>query len=229
MKQSIWKYIFCLLAMFSLFSCSKDKEVNETKPVPESLKGSNYHLLIMDPVTREKIKDQIAKDYRPNKEAHLVFVWGDSYTPSLCTTKNFYDELQGWRSYIVGTNGWSAVAFYNTDATGIDMTALDDSYVFHIAIKSKDNATHAVRFLGSDGKLTGFGLGTQPLEGTEPFADFERNGEWQEIEVPVKYLFDKGLRYDNKIPQGDMAIFYSGGVTGTSLDIDAAFFYKKSN
>ena len=65
------------------------------------------------------------------------------------------------------------------------------------------------------------------LEGVEPYTDFERDGEWHEIEVPVKYLVDKGLRYDNVIPTGDMAIFYSGGVAGTTLDVDAVFFYQK--
>lgn len=227
-----WHIIFTLglLLCISNSSCSDDNKDDEPKDTElhSSLKGSNYYLIVMDNISAGKIKDKIAHDYRPNNETRHVYLWADSYTSRLCTEKNFYNEWQGWRSYSVSTLGWSAAAF-NCDpqSEGIDLTKLDETYTFHMSIKSKDKANHAVRFLGSNGALYGFALGTAGLEGTVPYTDFERDGEWHEIEVPVKYLFDLGLRYDNVIPTGDMAIFYSGGITGTTLDIDAVFFYKK--
>lgn len=229
-KQWHILFVLGLFLCLSHSSCSDDDKDDETTSteLPPSLKGSNYYPIILDNISAEKIKDKIAIDYRPDNETRKVYLWADSYTSRLCTEKNFYNQWQGWRSYSVSTLGWSAAAFnVLADGEGIDLTGLDDSYTFHMAIKSKDKANHAVRFLGSNGQLYGFAIGTAGLEGVEPYTDFPRDGEWHEIEVPVKVLFDKGLKYEHVIPSGDLAIFYSGGVTGTTLDIDAVFFYKK--
>lgn len=213
----------------SIISCSdNNSSIVSNKELHQSLQGNNYYLLSMDNISKSKINDKIIQDYRPNNNTRKALIWSDSYSKNLCTDNNFYNEFQGWPSFTVGTNGWSAVAFNSSvGANGFDFTKLDESYTFHMAIKGTSPATHAVRFLGSDGKLYGFAIGNEALEGVTPYIDFERDGEWHEIEVPMKELFDKGLKYNSIISSGDMVIFYSGGVSGTTLDIDALFFYQK--
>lgn len=225
-------YLMLLINIFiyiSIISCSdNNNSITSDKKLYPSLQGNNYYLLSMDNISKSKINDKIAQDYCPDKINRKILIWSDSYSENLCTDNNFYNEFQGWPSFTVGSNGWSAVAFNSsTGAKGFDFTKLDESYTFHMAIRSTSQATHAVRFLASDGNLYGFALGNEALEGVTPYTDFERDGEWHEIEVPMKELFDRGLKYDSIIPSGDMVIFYSGGVSGTRLDIDAVFFYQK--
>jgi hypothetical protein len=58
-------------------------------------------------------------------------------------------------------------------------------------------------------------------------ANFTRDGEWHEIEIPMKTLTDMGLNFSTLDKDNNLLGFLSGGVTGTTLDLDAVFIYKK--
>ena len=62
---------------------------------------------------------------------------------------------------------------------------------------------------------------------TTTVGDFERNGEWQQIIVPVSELKTRGLLYANDMTEKNVLWFLAGGVAGTTLEFDAVFFYKK--
>ena len=117
-----------------MISCSdNNKSIDSDKKVYPSLQGNNYYLLSMDNISKSKINDKIAQDYRPDKINRNILIWSDSYSTNLCTDNNFYDEFQGWPSFTVGSNGWSAVAFNSsTGSNGFNFTKLDDSYTFHM-------------------------------------------------------------------------------------------------
>ncbi|NDV80019.1 hypothetical protein [Dysgonomonas sp. 511] len=241
------KNFFMLLFMSLLFtgivatSCSSDDDDNVEKPggnnnggddgndkdLHESLQGSNYYVLILDGETSATIEKKIVADYRPDDTNKFLYVWDNTYDGGTSTGPNFYGEVEGWTSLIVGGAGWSGCGFAVTD--GVDMTKVDDSYSFHIAMKSKDNASHVLIFYGNDGTKdveVKICIGSTNFEEVAPYTDFKRDGEWHEIIIPVSDLFDKGLRFAKASPDANVLAFLSGGVTGTTLDADAAFFYK---
>jgi len=231
-----WFTIFVMNVFFAgcllTTSCSHDYgdepkvgDENEEETLDPSLQGSNYYLLSLDSVSGSAIKNKIVSDLQPNGTTRLLALWADSYIPAQSLGKNFYGENLPWKSYTVGTQGWSACAYYMTEP--FDLTKIDSSYTFHIAMMSVDNADHAIKFIGSDGVAAGIGIGKASVEGILPYTDFERDGKWHEIEIPVKDLIGKGLRYDAPVNAGNVIIVLSGGTTGTALNMDAIFFYKK--
>ena len=61
----------------------------------------------------------------------------------------------------------------------------------------------------------------------DPAADFERDGEWYNIDIPMSYLEDQyGLSFAKaKDFTGNILSILAGGTEGTVLDYDAVFFY----
>ena len=241
MKKMRFIFASALLCTALLVSCSDDDKKDggegnppDTSELHPSLKGSNYYLLSLDDISAEKIKDRIVKDYRPDGEKYEMAVWGDTHEEGICRGSNFYGEMRGWRSYSVrGEAPWSAVAFHCLDVTkaGYDFSGIDASYTLHLAIKSEDVKTHGFRFFNSANTPFGFSLGAAEIqgEGLPLFSNFTRNGEWQEIEIPLKTLIDRGWSYKGPFTsgEGNLMVILSGGDAGTKLEIDALFFYKK--
>jgi hypothetical protein len=191
--------------------------------LPRSLQGSNYYLLWMDEVTKSKIADRIAQDYRPNGSTRDYTVWDNSYIAVPCEGTNFYGEESPWISYKVGTNGaWSAVGFWTTES--YDFSPLNASYTLHLAVKNTTDATFVLRF--NNGSNIGFSIGTETIEGFTPVADYTRNGEWQEIEIPMSSLIARGFVWENA-NNGDLFVLLGGGKQNNPVAIDAVFFYKK--
>ena len=95
-------------------------------------------------------------------------------------------------------------------------------------MKSTDNASHLLT-IGGDTDIN-VCIGSTPFEdkGTlyQPVADFARDGAWHLIEIPMSTFFDLGLAYTQPT-SGNVVAFLSGGTTGTKLEVDAIFFYKK--
>lgn len=201
-----------------------------------SLKGSNYYVIIMDGVTAASIESKIVGDLRPNDVDKFLYIWDGTYNAGTSTGPNFFGEVEAWTSLTVASAGWSGAGFnINSTANAALLTSMKDitdhpeDYYLHIGIKSKDNGIHAI-ILGGQTEVkfaigaSGFvdGAATYPALG-----DFTRDGEWQRVEIPVKTLTDMGLSYSNFAANPNIFAFLSGGVTGTTLDLDAVFFYKK--
>lgn len=219
----------------------------ETMDPKASLKGSNYYVIIMDGVTAASIESKIVGDLRPNDVNRFMYIWenGTAYSSGTSVGPNFFGEVESWTSLVVASLGWSGAGFNvrsvpvdendNVDenlallASMKDITDHPEDYYLHIGIKSKDNAIHAI-ILGGQTEVkfaigaSGFvdGANTLPALG-----NFTRDGEWQRVEIPVKTLTDMGLSYSNFAKNPNIFAFLSGGVTGTTLDLDAVFFYKK--
>ncbi len=133
----------------------------------------------------------------------------------------------------VANVGWSGAGFFVADGSTTDaiakITANPADYTLHIGIKSKDNATHVFGMEGQSNARFAVGSSNFNDNGTiyEPIADFTRDGEWHEIEIPMTTLVQKGLLYSTGMGNKNVLYVLSGGVTGTSLELDAVFIYKK--
>jgi len=210
--------------------------VTVTKAVADfsqSLKGSEYYPFIMDGVTSVALGAKIKADLRPDDATKFLYIWDNTLSAGTSTGPNFYGEVEGWTSLVVGSVGWSGAGFNIKDAALIDklapITANTDGYYLHMGIKSKSNQ---VFVFGLDGQSnTKFAIGATAFNdnGTliQPLADFTRDGEWQEIEIPLSTLKTNGLLYSVGMGEKNLLWFLAGGVTGTTLDLDAVFIYKK--
>lgn len=200
----------------------------------ESLQGSNYYIFSLDGVSATSIQSKIVADLRPDDVTKFLYIWDETYNAGTSVGPNFYGHVEGWTSLVVGSVGWSGAGLNVTDLSLLnsmyDITANPNDYYLHIAIKSRDNATHMIGF---DGQSTGrIVLGNIAFVDNgvtyQPTTNFTRDGEWQEIEIPVSTLVANGLLFSNNNTADKNALWVlSGGVAGTTLDLDAVFFYKK--
>ncbi|MBQ8271827.1 MAG: hypothetical protein IJZ09_02330 [Tidjanibacter sp.] len=204
------------------------------------LNGSDYYLISMDAVTYESIKNKVVADIRTDDYNTHLWIWDNTYVAGSCSGPNYFGEVEGWISLNVGTIGWSGAGFccYNADTLAklTTITTSPADYTFHIALKSQDDAVHTLVFYSNDGSESKIEIGT-PTSGH--VYNYERNGEWCEIEVPMTYLTGQGLLWAPGLGAGSVAgdnvtttptgghnvMAVLSGATG-ALNLDACFIYK---
>ena len=229
-----------VVASHGAFSASCEVTV-VAKPVDPndldaSLRGSNYTIIQIDETSSGYIQDKVINDCRPDDTNKFLYVWDNTFTTGTPSGLNFYGQSEGWVSLVVGNVGWSG-AGYNAGAgaTAIDLTDMynnPDDYVFHIAFKSSQaNSSYLLIFAdgASEAKIC---IGPTAFVDAgvsyEPYANFTRDNEWHAIEIPAKKFRELGLFYNTAFNDVNVFAFLAGGTAGTTLDFDAAFFYKKA-
>ena len=210
--------------------------VTVTKEVVDfnkSLTGTEYYPIILDGVTAVKLGTKIKADLRPDEITKFLYIWDNTFVAGTATGPNFYGEVEGWTSLTVGTVGWSGAGFNINDNALTDklvaITNNPDNYYLHIGIKSKGNAIYVFGMDGQSNVKFAVGASAFNDNGTmiQPLADFDRDGEWQQIEIPMATLKANGLLYSTGMGAKNIIWFLAGGVAGTTLDLDAVFIYKK--
>lgn len=184
-----------------------------------------------------------------------LYVWDGTYNAGATQGKNFYGVTgEGWVSLTVTSVGWSGLgyccgwgdgklpagketeqqaALADLNKLAVIMDAPDDYYL-HVAMKSTDNASHLLVLNGVGNTKGTACIGSKEFNDNgatyQPYADFTRDGSWGEIEIPMSYFTKQGLVYSNNNTAGGVNVltFLSGGVTGTQLQFDALFIYKKA-
>lgn len=221
----------CLVTVTS--ASSSDSSSSDTDAA--SLQGSNYYLFALDATSETYITDEIVADFRPDEESTFLYVWSETYTAGTASGKNFYGEAEEWTSLVVASVGWSGfgICTYDMDLvnTLADVYNNASDYVLHFAIKSTDEASHLFYLNGLSGAGY-FALGGDYTDGSTTYSnysDITRDGEWNEFEIPMSYLFDQGLIYsDDNSALSELNVFcgLSGGTAGVQLQYDAVFIYK---
>ncbi|KXX68171.1 Ig-like domain-containing protein [Flammeovirga sp. SJP92] len=207
-------------------------EVNEPDPsLPATLKGSEYFVIQLDQTSFESIEDRVSADLRPDDDTKFLYIWDGTFNNGTPQGNNFYNQEEGWVSLVVGNVGWSGAGFFANSLYGeIDMTAIDanpENYVFHAAFKStQENSSYTLMFADGTSEIKVV-VGPTAQEGIAPYTDFTRDGEWQSVEIPMTHLKDSGLDLSSPISNVNVLAVLAGGATGTTFDMDAAFFYKK--
>jgi len=199
--------------------------------IPPSLAGTNYNLIYLDAPTVDIIgTNNIVTDFRSDGVNNNFYVWNGLNAGTLTGT-NFYGNTD-WLSFVVtGAGGWSGAAINVKPNAQLDkLKAITDDtsgkYYLHFAIKSSTTNSYAFK-LGYGASAATVVLGTASMESTLPFGNFTRNGQWQEVEIPMNYFKAKGLRYTTGMATTDIFVMLAGGTAGVKLEIDAVFIYKK--
>ncbi len=227
-----------IAASYGAFSAACEVEVTpKIGELHESLKGSNYSIIQIDETSYYAIQDKVINDLRPDDTNKFLYIWDGTLTGGTPTGLNFYGQSEGWPTFIVGTAGWSGAGYtVGAESTPVDMTDMyenPDNYVFHIALKSTQ-ASSSYLFIFHDGTAEAkICIGSVDYEDGgviyEAYADFARDGEWHEIEIPASKFRELGVFYNQPFNDVNVLAFLASGVTGTTLDYDACFFYKKAN
>ncbi len=228
-----------VVAAYGAFSASCEVTVTpyqiDPNDLPASLKGTNYHLIHIDELSYEYIKDDIDNDFRVDDLNTFLYVWDNTFLGETSSGSNFYGQTEDWISLSVTNIGWSG-AGYNVSAGfgDIDMTdmyANPEDYVFHMGLKSAQPSSSYL-FIFTDGNAEAkicIGSGNF-VDGDityVPYTDFARDNEWHEIEIPLTKLNELGVFYNETFQDVNILAFLAGGIQGTTLDMDAIFFYKK--
>lgn len=227
-----------------------DDEGGEVSLHP-SLQGSDYYVLFMDDDSYASIEDKVVADFRPAVDAEgntvvNIDVWSGTYTAGTNSNVGFYGAATGWVSFVVGNGGWSGGAWdlYNgvVDVPNVDkVTAIADdleSYYLHFAYKTAQEGKSHLMYMtwpsaDTAGKSHAFGDPSVPYDDNGiqytpilPVSGEFVVGEWNEYEIP---LADMGLDFSQEPLKAaiNLFAFLSGGVAGTTLDLDAVFIYRK--
>jgi hypothetical protein len=200
--------------------------------IPISLMGSNYYLINIDASSANILGSaKIVADYRPDGVTSNLFVWSNTYTTGTCNGTNFYGLAANWLSLVVGSVGWSGAAYNVIQGAQLDKlkAVTDDTsgkFYLHFAIKS--SGTNSYEFqLGYGASAAIIVLGPNSMDNVAPSGNFTRNGQWQEVEIPVSVFKAKGLSYTTGMASTNVFAMLAGGTAGTKLEIDAVFIYKK--
>lgn len=209
-----------------------DNGVDVPDNLHSSLQGSDYFIVTLDETSFSYIQDKVTADLRPDQASKNFYLWNgfEAGTPS---GNNFYGSEEGWTSLIVNADDWSGAGFHIGVGYGeVDLTAFNsapEEYVFHAAFKSSDaNSVYTLLFHDGISEVRVV-IGATAHEGVEPYTDFARDGEWHSVEIPITHLNEIGLTFEEPSLDKNILGVLAGNVIGTTLDMDAAFFYKKAN
>ena len=229
-----------VVASHGIFSASCEVTVTakeiDPNDLPESLKGSNYHIIQMDSISLSYISDKVDNDFRPDDDIKNLWVWESTFVAGTPTGLNFYGQAAGWVSLVVTDVGWSGAGYNVAAGYGdIDMTDLynnPDDYVFHIAMKSAQESSSYLLIFTDGSAEAKVCIGSSDFADADvtypPYADFARDNEWHSVEIPVSHLNTLGVFFNQTFKDVNIFAFLAGGVQGTTLDMDAVFFYKKA-
>lgn len=195
-------------------------------------KGSNYHLIYLDEFTAAKIPAaQITKDLRIDDSQKFLYIWEGTYNSLQATGPNWNGEVGEYLSFSVANKGWSGMGFCAVSPLKLDLSTITADYTFHIAMKTTSTNSHLFIMAGGNGLEGKVCVGSQNFEDAgktyAPVTNFTRNGQWQVVEIPMSAFFNGGLRYPEPF-DGNYFVVLSGGQSGTLIDMDAIYIYKKN-
>ena len=168
--------------------------------------------------------------------ARPVYIWENTYTGGEGEGFNSFGG-SGYMSFVVGTVGWSGLGHCGVvdaakELDGFDLSMLKSGkWYLHMAMKDA-GSIHATHNIAVVPNATGcFALGETKTDANyELIGDFDRDGEWYNIDIPVDDLVDLGFDLTKCTDKyaGNVLTFLSGGATGAQLNYDAVFFYQKT-
>lgn len=133
----------------------------------------------------------------------------------------------------MGSQGWAGAGFCVKDGAARDKLAqimdAPAEWYLHIGIMSAATDTYAHTIRLTDGSAN---VDLVLKAGGD--YNYTRNGEWQEVEVPMNYFTEKGITYRTGNDDGDFNVIaivdadnQPVAAPGTEVNYDAIFFYKK--
>ena len=193
--------------------------------------GTDYVLVDVSAKVKEAMGSNIKADYDVDDVKNFLYVWSNTYTAKTSQGVNSFGQAEAYNDYTVNSVGWSGLGYASPAASGKDLSMIDDNYYLHISLKGSDVIKHASHAVGVGSSK--FSIGEASIDGTSILGDFRRDGEWYSFDIPFSKI--KSLTYPvftdkdggvNAYHENVVSIL-SGGISGTELQYDNVFFFKK--
>lgn len=209
-------------------------------PVFKFNSASKYYIIELDDKTKAAHLNESQYEYiGPDKEdGRNLFVWqgqGGQNTINFRATKgekNSFGVPDAFKACVAGACGWTGLGYNVGKSHPIDLSGIDDDYVFHISVKS--SSKQPVDFYLVDGKKREAHLvfGDKNYDKHEVIDNFPRDNKWYNIDIPMTYLedyFGLSFKNDKAYEDNNLLCVLMGTTLGQILDYDAAFFYNPHN
>lgn len=190
--------------------------------------GYDYVLISTSKGFNDQIQGKVKADYNVDDVNNFLWIWENTYTALTSTGVNSFGFDEPYPSFKVGTVGWSGLGFAS-QGKGKDLSMLDGSYYLHFSMKGTDLIRHNNHTIGVGAAQFVIGNSTA---GAVMLGDYKRDGEWYSFDIPFSEIsaiagnpFTKDGGQSAYI--GNVFFALSGGTTGTELQFDNIFFYKK--
>lgn len=206
------------------------REITITSATDEPYQFSStddYYVLYLDSETQSSnLKSSQITEIGPDDVTRFLYTWSGTFTAVEATGNNSFGVPGAYQAWQVADQGWSGLGYYIAEAGAMDLSGINSEYTLHFAVKSTSTETIEFYVVDGNGATAYLPLGSSNFEGHAPIGDFERNGEWQNVDVPVSYLVRQGLDYRTATAfSGNIFCLLAGGVQGTEVAYDAVFFH----
>lgn len=196
------------------------------KPFAFSKDDSYYVVTLDDDTKKENLSDEQITDIGPNEQTRFLYPWEDTVISGAAMGGNSFGVESGYTAWTVGDKGWSGLGF-SIDRAGLtNLSAINEKYSLHFAVKS--TTEQPIEFIVTDGnnKAAYIVLGKESYDGHAPIGDFSRDNTWTNVDVPMSWLMRQGLDFrPAKAYGGNIISVLCGTKAGDKVDYDAIFFH----
>ena len=238
------KFTYLLMAALfcgSFTAFAQDDEVKVTPATTEDgdpaftfQKDYKYYGIYLDEETKSaNLSDDQYVYIGPDADnGRNLWMWNGFDFPTTSNVNSFgipggYTSVQ-----VTGKDGWSGLGYNIAAANPVDLSGITSDYTFHIALNSKGKDSFDFYLTDGKGKEAHLVFGDAAFGDNDPVANFNRDGEWYNIDIPMSYLEDNfgfSFKGADKYADKNILCLLAGGNAGFTIDYDAVFFYGPKN
>lgn len=208
---------------------SFDKEVAVSDDAFKFDANHRYYTIYLDGTTQKaNISDDRFVNIGDNGTSQNSYLWENSFSYGDATGKNSFGVEGDYKALVVADKGWSGMG-YNINSTkgDLDLSGINKDYKLHLALKASHNYPINIFITDGSGHTANLVFGRYDMDGKDPVADFKRDGNWHNVDIPVAYLTKKfGIDFSKDTDyNGNLLCCTAGGTQGVQVNFDAVFFY----
>ena len=188
-----------------------------------------YYIIDLDATTKgTNLSASQIVECGPNGGSHQLYPWDGTCTANTTADNNSFGEPEGYMSWSQTNAGWFGLGYNVAASTSpLNLSGINDDYFLHFAVKSTYTGPILFTVTDAAGKSGNIVLGKEAYHDHQPLADFERDGKWHNVEVPMHLLnANDGVNFTRSTNYtGNIFSILMGGQTGSTIDYDAVFFH----
>ena len=175
--------------------------------------------LWMNESDMQKYSDKMGYSFCVNFDDRNFYIWDETYAAQ------FEDGL----SLVVADKSWAGAGFNvangstsytQAEALLQQIKAHPDKFHLHFSIRSTDNVSVSFQVFSS---VIAFTLGTTTQYDAPVYGDFNRNGQWQTIDIPMSHWTTE---WSSATFDGNILSVLTEAVSGAQIDLNDVYFYS---
>lgn len=187
-----------------------------------------YYSIYMDNETHSRAEVGDVREVGPNGSTRNLHSWENTVSFPAVAGPNSFGVEGAYITAQVGGIGWSGMG-YNVAASAepLNLTGISNGYTLHLAVKTTYDGPIEFSLIDGRGTEAQIVFGQTAFDGHAPLADFDRDGTWSSIDIPLALLrANFGLDFSTSSNfTGNLLNILLGGVAGTQVSYDAVFLY----